>query len=94
MTTDRALVSRLTREFCGSRKLWADNLLVSRLSRRPPPMTTNHGHDRDRFFSYSFIYSARLRSDGQNPAQNGAGKGARESKHLDGGRNCRIDVKA
>jgi len=60
MTTDRAPVSRLTREFCGLHKLSADSLLVSRLSLRPPPMTTNHGHDRDRFFSYRFIYLARL----------------------------------
>ncbi len=28
---------------------------------RPPPMTTSQGHDRDRFFSYSFICLARLR---------------------------------
>jgi hypothetical protein len=41
-------------------KLSADSLHVSRLSRRPPPMTTNRRHDRDRFFSYRFIYSARL----------------------------------
>jgi hypothetical protein len=50
----------LTREFSGLHKLSADSLLVSRLSLRPPPMTTNHGHDRDRFFSYRFIYLARL----------------------------------
>ena len=55
-------MSRLTRAFCELQKLSADSLLESKPSLRPPPMTTSHGHDRDRFFSYSFIYSARLHS--------------------------------
>ena len=60
MTTDRAPMSRLTRAFCELQKLSADSLLVSTPSRRPLPMTTSHGHDRDRFFSYGFICLARL----------------------------------
>jgi hypothetical protein len=47
--SDRAAVvpvSCLTREFCELQKLSADSLLASRLSHRPPPMMTNHSHDR------------------------------------------------
>jgi len=72
MTMDRAPVNRLTREFFGLQKLSVDSLLVSRLSRRPLPMTTSYRHDRDRFFSYSFIYLAllyRRRSDSRNCGQ-------------------------
>lgn len=60
MTTDRARANRSTRASCVLQKLSADSLLVSRLSRQPPPMTTNRGHDRDSFFSNNFTYSARL----------------------------------
>jgi hypothetical protein len=59
-TTDRAPVYRSTRVFCGLQKLSADSLPASRPDLQPPPMTTSHGHYRDRFFSYGFIYSARL----------------------------------
>lgn len=59
MTTDRVPVSRLIRAFCGLQKLSADSSPANRLGLRPLPMTTNHGHDRDKLFSYSFICSAR-----------------------------------
>jgi hypothetical protein len=39
-------VSCLTREFCELQKLSDDSLLASRPSHRPPPMMTNHSHDR------------------------------------------------
>jgi hypothetical protein len=98
MTTDRAPISRLTRAFCGLQKLSADSLLANRLSRRPSPMTTNRRHDRDRFFSYSFISSVRLhrwQSDSRSKTgRDGVWAGAGQNKHLDGGGNFRIDVKA
>jgi hypothetical protein len=73
MTTDRAPVSRSIRAFSGLQKPSADSSLASRPSLQPPPMTTNRGHDRDRFFSYNFICLARLHRCRQTPGSKRAG---------------------
>src|SRR6266851_8692068 len=73
-TTDRAPVSRLTRAFCGLQKLSADSSPASRPGLRPPPMTTSHGHDRDRFSAPVSSTWLVCPGDGQTPEQNGQGR--------------------
>jgi len=60
-------------------------------------MTTSQGHDRARFFSYSFVYLLVCSGDDQTPgakrARDGVSADRDENMHLDDGANCRIDVK-
>jgi len=46
-TTDRTAASRSIPAFGGLPKPSADSLLARRVGLRPPPMTTNHGDDRN-----------------------------------------------
>ena len=73
MTTDRALVCRLTHAFCELRKPSVDRLPANRPSLQPPPMTTNQGHDRVKFVSYNPSIRLVCAGDGQAPGANGQG---------------------